>query len=102
MFMAFCRWLMGILLICVLTLFSAFSSSAPQVMAGVGGVYAAMYLMSIIAKIKEYLPTYILDSSSMMTEQSKPGDYIAAIIVTIALSVLSLLASLPIMHKRQL
>lgn len=101
-FMAFCRWLMGIFLICVLTLFSSFSTSSPQVMAGMGGVYAVMYILSMFGKIEEYLPIFILDSSSLMTAQSKPTDYYTAIMITIALSVLSLLASLPITHKRQL
>lgn len=102
MFMAFCRWLMGVFLICVLTLFSAFLSSSPQVMVGVGGVYAAMYLMSMFVKIKEYLPTYLLDSSSLITAQSSPEDYTTAIMITTLLSVISLLAALPIIHKRQL
>lgn len=101
-FMAFCQWLMGIFLICVLTLFSAFLNSSPQVIMGVGGIYAAMYIFSMFGKIKEYIPTFILDSSSLMTEQSKPDDYFIAILITIALSVLSLLTSLPITHKRQL
>lgn len=102
MFMSFCWWLMGIFLICVLTLFSAFSSSAPQVMMGVGEVYAVMLITGMIEKIKKYLPTSILDSASLMTEQSKPSDYSVTILITIALSVLSLLASLPIIQKRQL
>lgn len=101
-FMAFCWWLIGIFLICVLTLFSAFLNSSPQVMISVGGIYATMYILGMFGKIKEYIPTFILDSSSLMTEQSKPGDYSTAILITIALSVLSLLASLPITHKRQL
>lgn len=101
-FMAFCWWLMGIFLICVLTLFSAFFNSSPQVMIGVGGIYAAMYILGMFGKIKEYIPTFILESSSLMTEQSKPSDYFNAMLITIALSVLSLLASLPITHKRQL
>ncbi|MDE5556111.1 MAG: ABC transporter permease subunit [Ruminococcus sp.] len=101
-FMAFCWWIMGIFLICVLTLFSAFSNSSPQVMAGVGGVYAVMYILGMFGKIKEYLPTFILNSSSLMTAQNKPSEYSTAIIITIALSVLSMLVSLPITHKRQL
>lgn len=101
-FMAFCWWLMGIFLICALILFSAFATSSPQVMVGVGGVYAVMYIMGMFGKIKEYLPTFILDSSSLLTAQSKPTDYYSAILITIALSVLSLLISLPITHKRQL
>lgn len=101
-FMAFCWWLMGIFLICVLTLFSSFSRSAPQVMTGVGGVYAVMYIIGMFSKIKRYLPICILESSSMMTAQSEPDDYSAAILITIALSGLSLLVSLPVTRKRQL
>lgn len=101
-FMAFCWWLIGIFLICILTLFSAFLNSSPQVMMGVGGIYAAMYILGMFGTIKEYIPTFILDSSSLMTAQSKPSDYFNAMLITIALSVLSLLASLPLTHKRQL
>lgn len=101
-FMAFCWWIMGIFLICVLTLFSAFLNSSPQVMIGVGGIYAAMYILGMFGKIKEYIPSFILDSSSLMTNQSKPSDYTTAILITIALSVLSMLVSLPLTHKRQL
>lgn len=101
-FMAFCRWLMGIFLICVLTLFSSFSSSAQQVIAGVGGIYAAMYILSMFGKIKKYIPTFILNSSSLIMGQSKPGDYNCAILITLILSALSLLASIFITQKRQL
>lgn len=101
-FMALCWWIMGIFLLCILTFFSAFSSSGVQVMLGVGGVYVAMYLMNLFAKIKEYLPTYILSNSSLLTAQSKPEDYFKAIIITVVLSMIALIASLPIMHKRQL
>lgn len=101
-FMALCWWLMGIFLICVLTLFSSFCSSAPQVMLGVGAVYAAMYLMGMFAKIKEYLPSYILDSTPLITAHREPGDYTAAMLITAVLSVLSLIISLPITNKRQL
>lgn len=101
-FMSFCQWFMGIFLICVLTFFSAFSSSASQVMMGVGGIYVAMYVVSMFGKIKEYLPSFIMEGSSLMMGQSKPGDYSAAILITSALSVLSMLVSLPITHKRQL
>lgn len=101
-FMALCWWIMGVFLICVLTLFSSLCSSAPQVMMGVGAVYALMYLMGMFAKIKEYLPSYILDSHPLLTGQREPRDYTAAMLITAVLSVLSLLISLPVTNKRQL
>lgn len=101
-FMAFCWWFMGIFLICVLTLFSAFAGSSTQVMMGVGGVYAVMFIAGMVGKIREYLPTYMLDSNALITGQREPGDHTAAIVVTAALSAAALIASLPITHKRQL
>ena len=101
-FISFCWWLMGIFLICLLTLFSSFSNSSVQVILGIGGVYAVMFIAGMVGKIKEYLPTHILESTPLLTDLSKPDDYTGAIIITIALSALSLLASLPLMHKRQL
>lgn len=101
-FMALCWWLMGVFLICVLTFFSAFAGSSSQVMMGVSAVYAVMIFAGMIGKIKEVLPTYILDSYSLISAQTEPADYTAAIIITSALSAVFLLASLPITHKRQL
>lgn len=101
-FMAFCWWLMGMFLLSVVTFFSAFASSSPQVLMGAGAVYVVMFIAGMIEKVKEYLPTYILDSTSIITGQTKPGDYTSAIIVTAVLSVVFLIASLPITHKRQL
>lgn len=101
-FMALCWWLMGVFLICVLTFFSAFAGSSSLVMMGVSAVYAVMIFAGMIGKIKEVLPTYILDSYSLISAQTEPADYTAAIIITSALSAVFLLASLPITHKRQL
>ena len=101
-FMAFCWWLMGIFLICIHTFFSSFANTAPQVMVGTGISYVIMYIMGMIGKIKEFLPTYILDSSSIMTAKSKPSDYTVAIFITFSLSVLTLLCSLPLSQKKQL
>lgn len=101
-FMGICQWLMGIFLISVLTLFSALSSSSAQVMMGVGVVYVAMYVLGMFAKIKEYLPTFLMDSSAMITAQSEVSDYTAAICITAALSVVCVIAALPITGKRQL
>lgn len=101
-FIGLCWWLMGAFLICFITLFSAMSSSAPQVMAGVGAVYALMFFAGMVGKIKKYLPTYILDSNSLMNAQTEPSDYTCAIIITVVLSAAALIAALPITHKRQL
>lgn len=101
-FIAVCHWLLGIFLICVLTFFSAFASTSAQVMLGVGGVYLLMFIAGMFAKVKKYLPSHLIDTSALMTGNGKTEDHLAAIIITIVLSAAAVIASLPIVHKRQL
>lgn len=101
-FVALCYWLLGVFLICMVTFFSAFASTSAQVMLGVGGIYLVMFIASMFAKVKKFLPTYMLETSSLMTGRGKTEDFITAIIITVVLSIAAVIASLPIVHKRQL
>ena len=100
-FAAFGLWLFGVLLICCITFFSSFASSAIQVLLGIGAVYIALTMLGMIGTVSEYLPSYLLQSGELLTGQAQPSDYSAAVCVTAVSSVVLLLASIPMTVKRR-
>ena len=100
-FAAFGLWLFGVLLICCITFFSSFASSAIQVLLGIGAVYIALTMLCMIGTVSEYLPSYLLQSGELLTGQAQPSDYSAAVCVTAVSSVVLLLASIPMTVKRR-
>lgn len=80
---AFCCYLIGIWLISLILVGSVFFESSSGVLLFTGGIFAMVYLVSMIPTIKEYLPTELLGSSGMLTNAIKPTDYIKSIAVTL-------------------
>ena len=101
-FAAFCVWLFGILLISCIVFFSSYAGSGGQVMLGTGGVYIVMTLIGLYSKAKEYLPTRLCDSVSLYKGELETDDYLVAIVITAVISIVLVLLSLPLTHKRQL
>lgn len=102
MFASFCWWLFGVFMISCIVFFSSFAGSGIQVMLGTGAVYFAMTLIGMYEKAKEYLPVRITDSVSLYKGECGPNDYFGAVIVTVVLSFLFVLLSLPITNRRQI
>ncbi len=101
-FSGFCWWLFGVLMISSIVFFSSFAGSGAQVMLGTGAVYFAFLTAGMFVKVKEYLPTRLCDSASLYTGSLVPSDYTAAAAVTAAVSLVLILAALPLTNRRQL
>lgn len=99
---ALCWWLFGVWVISMVVLFSTLFNSTSGVILCSGGIAAVCYLMAIAPKIGRYLPTYLTDGTSLIYGVTEPEKYIAAIIITVALSVACLVLSIPIFNKKQL
>ncbi|MGN0437831.1 MAG: ABC transporter permease subunit [Lachnospiraceae bacterium] len=82
-------WCFGIMMISFIMLFSTFSQNTGTVLLGSGGCVAAMYLLSMIGKIKDYLPIKLLDGMSILTDTCEVSDYYKALIVCIIITILN-------------
>lgn len=100
-FAAFGLWLFGVLLLCCIVFFSSFAGSAGQVLLGVGAVYIAMTLAGMIGTVSHYLPSYLLGSGDLLSGKAQPSDFMSALYITAAASVLLLIASVPFTAKRR-
>ena len=97
-----CWWLFGMLIVSLMTLLSTLSSSTTGVLLGTGGIVFTLYLVGLIPKITRYLPTYLTNGNSLIYGMSEAKEYIPAVIITAALTLVCFAVSIPIFNKKQL
>lgn len=95
-------WMLGIFAVALMVLFSAISQNNTGVLLGTGGVFMAFYLLGMIPKLKEYMPTNLMNTAGLLAGVEAVPDYMAALIITIAISVLCVGVSVPILNKKKL
>ena len=95
-------WLMGIWVIALMVLFSVMSSSNSGVLLGTGGVFFVVYLLSLIPKLKEYMPTELMGGMNLLMKVTEPGDYTKSLIVAGLSLIVCFIISIPLFNKRRL
>ena len=95
-------WLIGIWGMALMMLFSVMSSNNSGVLLGTGGVFLVVYLLSLIPKLTEYMPTGLMGGMSLLMGTTEPGDYLKALIVTGITVMLCFVISIPLFNKRRL
>lgn len=100
-FAAMCWWLVGILVIAFMVLFSALMDSNTAVLTCTGGAFLAVYLLSLLPKVKEYTPAMLMSSSALLTGGVVVDIYYKAIMIAIVMSIASVALSIPVMNKRK-
>lgn len=101
-FSVICWWLFGSLVVALTVLFSTLSSSNTGVLAGTGCTVLVSYLIGLIPKTKEYLPTLLMDGNSLIYGTVEARSYVTAIYITVLLSVVCLAISFPVFNKKYL
>lgn len=88
-----CFYLLGLWLISMLVLASVFSRSSGMVMLMVGAAFGASYLLALFPAVKEYMPSYLMDSAGLLSGVKDMGDYWMAAVVTVMLIVVGSILS---------
>ena len=101
-FSAICWWLFGLWTMILMVLFSTVANTNTGVLAGTGGVVFAVYLLGLLPKLKKYSPSLLMDGNSLIYGVEKSQTYIIAIVVTVILSIMCLVISIPILNKKKL
>lgn len=101
-FAACCQWLYGIMLLCLIALFSSFVQNAGQVLLGIGAMYLVMLLLGLFEDMKDKLPSVLMQSMPLMTGDISPADCTVGIIVTAAVSLCAVIAAIPLLNRRLL
>ena len=101
-FATICWWLMGIMTICLIVLFSSVAKSNIMVLAGAGGVVFVSYLIGMLPRIGKFFPTMLMSTSNLIYGAQEISDFKYALIVTIIICVVSLVVSIPLFNKRHI
>lgn len=95
-------WVFGVFVISLITFFSTLSKTNTSVLLGIGGVVLLSYIISLIPKLSKYLPTFLMDGTSLIYGLKDGKDYIFSLFITIILSLICIMVSIPIFNKKQL
>lgn len=102
LFSVICWWLFGLWVIGLTVLFSTLASTATGVLLSTGGTVLASYLLGMLPRIKEYLPTLLTDGNSLICGIGETGDYVPAMLLTAVTAALCMIAAVPVFHKKPL
>lgn len=102
MFSVSCWWLFGLWVIALLVLFSVLTDSNGAVLCGTGGVAFGSYLLGMFPKVKEYLPTLLMDGNSLIYGAAEAEKYYTALGVTGATSLACFVLSILIFNKKKI
>ena len=97
-----CWWVFGLWVIALMVLFSVLTNSGSAVLASTGAVVFGIYLLSIYPKIREYLPTYLMDGNSLIYAAVEASTYHTPLIITIVTTIACLALSIPVFSKKKL
>ena len=97
-----CWWVFGLWIIGLMVLFSVISKSGSTVLVGTGGVVFGCYLLGMIPKIKDYVPTLLTDGNSLIYGTAKANTYTAPLLLTAAMTVIFIASSIPLFSKKKL
>ena len=95
-------WVFGIFTVSLVCLFSTLTRSGSGVLICTGGVVFTAYLLSLLPKVGKYLPTRLMDGSSLVYGLADPEAYTGSLIVTVVLTLLCFALSVPIFDRKQL
>ena len=102
LFSVWCWWMFGMFIISLMTLFSTISTSNTGVLLGTGAVALVSYIVGLLPKANKYLPTLLTDGNSLIYGAAQSKEYMAAILVTTAATVICFAVSIPIFNKKHL
>lgn len=101
-FSTFCWWVFGLFVMALIILFSAISKSNTGVLGGTGIVVLGCYLLALLPKCTQYMPTFLADGNSLIHGVKTPGEYTITLIVVATAVLVCLLSAVPVFNKRQL
>ena len=79
MFSVICWWIFGLWTIALMILFSVLLNSSGAVLCGTGSVVFGLYLIGLFPKLKEYVPTFLMDGNSLIYGVEEAEKYYVAL-----------------------
>lgn len=97
-----CIYFMGIWLILLMVLISAWLENNLNVLLGVGGVTLLCYLAGMWKKTASWMPTRLLQAGKLLEGALKPKDFFGAIGMALAFGVLFMMLAIAVFNKKKI
>ena len=97
-----CWWVFGLFAVALMVLFSTMAGSNTGVLAGTGSVVLVSYLLSFFSGLKKFMPTTLMDGTSMIYGMSQPGACTVPLIIAAVMILVCLAAGVSIFNRKQL
>ena len=101
-FSAMFWWLFGLWTIALMVLFSTIASANTTVLVGTGVVVVACYVVGLLPKLNEFMPTLLMDGNSLIYGVKVVEDYGIALAITMFTGLLCLAISVPVMKRKRI
>lgn len=95
-------WIFGLWIITLAVLFSTVFSSGSGVLLGTGTAVLASWLLGLLPKLKEYVPTLLTNGNALIYGTADADSCTAALLICAALCILCISISIPIFAKKKL
>ena len=102
MFSAVCWWVFGLWTLALMVLFSTIANTNTVVLAGTGVVAVVCYVLGLLPKLSEYMPTFLMDGNSLIYGVKDVGDYKTSLIIAVVTGVLCFGASVPVLNRKKI
>lgn len=101
-FSVVCWWIFGLWTVLVMVLYSAIVKSNVGVLVGTGGTVFCLYLISLVPKVTEYLPTMLMNTTALTNGSETADGYTVAIVVTIVTMLVCVISSMLLFNKKDI
>ncbi len=95
-------WLFGVFVLALMIFFSVATSHFSGVLLGTGGVVLGFYLLSLIPKLTDYMPTTLMNGMSVLMGAVEAQKLLACAIITALASIGLIVSGIFIFNKKQL
>lgn len=102
LFSAFCIYMLGVWLVSLVMLMSAVFSNNIGVLLGTGCVFGTSYLIGMLSKIKEYLPTQLISAGNLLSGTGSTSEYFWGIGVCVVGAIVNIVLAVLVFDRRNL
>ncbi len=97
-----CWWVFGLFAVALMVLFSTMAGSNTGVLAGTGCVVLVSYLLSFFSGLKKFMPTTLMDGTSLIYGMAEPKAYTVPLVIAAAMIPVCLAVSVSAFNRKQL
>lgn len=97
---AFLWWFFGIWIISIEMMFAINCHSSSTVILLVGVVFFASYILSFFARLKNIVPTCLMNGYSFLTGAAAPESIMTSVYVTLAMCILAIVVSILLIRRK--